>query len=371
MTAIRLVEPELLPAALRAVLDGSGEVIAAGGGPELGDVTLDSGGVVVTTSGSTGTPKHVLLAAAALRAGADMAHAWLGGPGRWLTALPTAYVAGLMTIVRAHVGGRGWGAVAPDLHDLGDQLGGDGPCYLSIVPTQLVRALADPALVQALAQADAVLVGGARLDVTTWERARSAGIRVVRTYGLSETAGGVVYDGEPLPGVTIGFAADEPGDTGATGSARISLTTPTAFSGYLGDPVTTAAVLHGQTVLTADRGYLADGRLRVTGRVDAVVQSGGVNVDLAALQRHVDEIWGPGEIIVFAVADRLWGSRMMAAATRPVSADEIVERLGDRVTAAARPRGVLVVPELPLLASGKPDRRQLARLWEGQHGDGR
>jgi O-succinylbenzoic acid--CoA ligase len=363
--------PDDLPRALALLLDGADHVVVAGGTVDPADCP-DQPGVVVFTSGSTGAAKAVVLPVTALRAAADMAHAWLGGPGDWLTALPTHYVAGLMTVVRAHVGGGRWATVASDLSDLGrwripgsgpGQAGADAPsamtrAYLSIVPTQLVRALDDPATTAALAKLDAVLVGGAALDVTTRERAEQAGIKLVRTYGMSETAGGVVYNGEPLPGVTIGFDA-----------GRILLTTPSACAGYLGDPEATAAVLDGQTVRTQDTGHLdAQGRLVVTGRLDATVQSGGVNVDLTRLQRRLDEIWGVHEIVAFAVPDSLWGSRIMAATTGPVSVDEIVGRLGDQVTAAARPRAVFTVPALPLTPSGKPDRRKLAELWQERGG---
>ena len=391
---------------------------------------LPPGGLVVATSGSTGSPKSVVLSAAALEAAAEAAHAWLGGPGWWLSALPTGYVAGLMTLVRAGQGGTGWSAVASDLRDLDEALTAltgrrplrprrspalatSWPAYLSIVPTQLARALDRPAVARALARCDAVLVGGSGLDPALRRRAAELGVPVVRTYGMSETCGGVVYEGEPLPGVAVGFEPTElpgadlraglapggqeeceltgrPGDAtrlkptelpaagcGATlaaggvgdPDARITLTTPTCFSGYVGDPAATAAVLRGQTVLTADRGHLERGRLVVTGRIDDVVISGGVNVDLADLQRQFDAVWGLGTVVAFAVPDSVWGSRIMASATRSCGLAEIVGRLDGRVTVAARPRGVFVVPELPLTESGKPDRRRLAQLWEAQHGN--
>jgi O-succinylbenzoic acid--CoA ligase len=359
--------------------------------------TLAAGGeVVVATSGSTGTAKRVVLSAAALIAGAELSHARLGGPGRWLTAVSTETVAGLMCVVRGSVGGGGWGRVASDLGDLVEPQSSscaelaesqDLPAlrscdsgaglvprraparrmtgihaartYLSLVPTQLVRALERPALTAALARLDAVLVGGAALDPAVRSRAEAAGINVVRTYGMTETAGGVVYDGVPLDGVTVGFRG-----------GRITLTTPTCFTEYEGDAEATAAVRQGHTFLTSDRGRFEEGRLVVTGRSDDVVQSGGVNVDLAELQRLADAAFGADEIVVFAVPDSVWGARMMAAATRPVSVDEIIGRLGGRITSAARPRGVLLVPAFPLTASGKPDRRRLAELWqEGKRGD--
>ncbi|MBB1048682.1 AMP-binding protein, partial [Dietzia cercidiphylli] len=55
----------------------------------------DRAALVVSTSGSTGTPKGAMLSAAALAASASATDAFLGGPGRWLLALPAHHIAGL------------------------------------------------------------------------------------------------------------------------------------------------------------------------------------------------------------------------------------------------------------------------------------
>ena len=65
------------------------------------------------------------------------------------------------------------------------------------------RRLVDPAASAALAPLDAVLIGGGPMPAGMAERASAAGIWVVRTYGMSETAGGCVYDGVPLDGVRM------------------------------------------------------------------------------------------------------------------------------------------------------------------------
>ena len=78
---------------------------------------------------------------------------------------------------------------------------GSGRRYASLVAVQLDKALGDPAATAALAELDAVLIGGGPMPATVGETAAAAGISVVRTYGMSETAGGCVYDGVPLDGV--------------------------------------------------------------------------------------------------------------------------------------------------------------------------
>ena len=160
--------------------------------------------VIVTTSGSTGAAKGVVLSRAALRSSVQATHDRLGGPGDWVLALPTHYVAGLMVLARAIIGRTDAMPVRRDLLDLpavAERLGGRR--YVSLVPTQLGRALDDPDISRALARFDAVLLGGGPADPELLELAGARDIAVVTTYGLSETCGGCVYDGVPLAGTRV------------------------------------------------------------------------------------------------------------------------------------------------------------------------
>ena len=179
----------------------------------------DAGGVFVATSGSTGRPRVVVLRPAALRASAAATAARLGGPGHWLLALPADHVAGVQVVVRALLAGAPpgvqelRGGFRPAGFAAATARLGPGRRYTSLVPTQLLRLLdAGGAALDALLGYDAVLVGGAALDAGLRARAEAAGARVVATYGMTETAGGCVYDGVPLDGVRIrldGAGAEE------------------------------------------------------------------------------------------------------------------------------------------------------------------
>ncbi|MDR1078712.1 MAG: hypothetical protein LBL55_08670, partial [Propionibacteriaceae bacterium] len=153
---------------------------------------------------------------------------------------------------------------------------------------------------------------------------------------------------------------------------RVVIVGPTCCLGYHGLPQDSAAVIAGPAFLTSDRGSLtADGRLRLVGRVDQVVQSGGVNVDLGLLQSHLDQVFGPDRLVAFAAPDDRWGARVLVAADQPFDLDRVVQGLGRRVQAAARPRGLLVVERWPRTESGKVNRRQLSLMWrEAGNGDG-
>ena len=386
------------------MLDGSGAVVRL---TDPGKTTdpIDEGaipegftGVLVSTSGSTGTPKTVMLSRTALIAAAQAAIERLGGPGSWANPLPGWYVAGLMTRVRALLAGQACVSVSPHLEDLQPAR---GRSYISLVPAQLHHGLSDARIRRNLASYSAVLVGGAGLDRTLRAEAEQCGLSIVTTYGMSETCGGVVYDGIPLDGVSIrlletqglspgvrcreihtsGPEKREYGDTrsyvttvppssgleegtnraGRSLEGRIILDTPTIFDGYLGDPGLTAAVKNGSSFLTHDRGRLTDGRLHILGRVDDVVQSGGVNVDLSEIQLLLDKEF-PHQVACFAQPDPVWGSTVVVASTGP-SLDEIWTRLGPHLDSAAKPRGILRIAALPRTSSGKIDREQVLRMW--------
>ncbi len=343
---------------------GGGEPVAPEPEPRLlaalhaGEpVTEADAAAVVTTSGSSGEPKAVVLSASAIRFAATATHDRLGGAGDWVCALPTQHVAGLMTIARAVVAGTRVTFARGDLADLGPIT---DRSYLSLVAGQLDRALGEPETTARLREYAAVLVGGGALPAGLRARAAQAGVNLVATYGMSETCGGCVYDGVPLAGVRVELS-DE----------RISLGGPMAFSGYRLRPDLTAAVLDGDLVRTRDRGRWADGRLQVLGRLDDVVISGGENVDLGAAQLACDREFGEAAVVVLAVPDQRWGSRIVAVTTGALTLDEVRARLEPRLGRAATPKELRRVAELAYTSIGKIDRTALLRSWagKGEHGD--
>lgn len=365
MTDLRFVASDQVPDAVKAVLEGTAgpftplpdsateaarwvEVVRPDQPVEEPDVA-----VVVPTSGSTGNARAVVLTRSALTAAAMAAHDRLGGPGAWVCSLAPHHVAGLMVHVRAYLSGYPAVTVDQQLTGLADVVLPDAPAYISLVPTQLYKALRQ-AEIRTTLRRYTVLLGGAAADRAELERAKQAGIHVVTTYGMTETCGGVVYDGSPLGGVHIGLDDD----------GRISLNGPTTFSGYRFDPEATAAVLEGRTFLTSDRGAWVGGRLEVRGRIDDVVISGGVNVDIAQLQRIVDRALGVEKVVVLGVPDPQWGARIVAVATHDLSLSSLRERLDGRIERAALPRDLRRVDAFPRTSSGKIDRRAIASGWE-------
>ncbi len=307
--------------------------------------------LVIRTSGSTGQPKDVILSHRAVVASATATHDRLGGPGQWLLALPTSGVAGLQVLVRSILAGE-------EPVDASEDLGGaiaamtGARQYASLVPTQLHRLAASGDL-PVLARLDALLIGGASVSPALLAQARDAGVNVVRTYGMSETCGGCVYDGVPLDGVRIRIDDDR----------QIHLAGPMLFDGYASSSAT-AEVLRDGWFATSDLGeFNPDGSLRVLGRTDDVVISGGVNVSLPAVTEALREIDGVTDAYAFAVDDAEWGQRVIGCLVGDVpleTARDAIEAAGLPRTWA--PRQLVVVDEIPLLPGGKVDRVGLRGL---------
>lgn len=306
--------------------------------------------VVLPTSGSTGSPKGVLLTTSAITASATATHERLGGVGHWHLALPTHHIAGLMVLARAIHAGNDPILTRSDLSRLKPVR--EERNYLSIVPTQLHRALGQPAIIERLAQFDAVLVGGQRIDENVLARARAHDISVVTTYGMSETCGGCVYDGEPLRGVDP--AIDEHG--------QITIAGPMLFRGYRGrSDLTRAALVEGR-FQTQDRGTFENGRLRVSGRADSVVITGGVNVDLASVEERAARAVPDGTIVILGLPDAEWGVRIVAATNSVVDLTTLRKRLSD-LPKVSLPRELARVDPLPETGPGKVDRMWLTENW--------
>jgi O-succinylbenzoic acid--CoA ligase len=165
---------------------------------------------------------------------------------------------------------------------------------------------------------------------------------------MTETGGGCVYDGVPLDGVTVDVV-----------DRRVVLGGPTLFSGYRLRPDLTAEALVDGRFRTQDTGRVVDGRLEVLGRLDDVVVSGGVNVALPAVQSRVLEHPAVTDAAVLGVPDEEWGTRVVAYVVGAVPTDELRDFVAEVLPRTWAPRQVVVLEELPMLASGKVDRQAL------------
>ena len=389
-----------MAAAVREALDGTGPAIAPfPTGPaeavaymreairpddELLPLENDGIAMVLATSGSTSTPRGVLLSREALMSSAQAFGNRFGTDNRWVISMPVHRVAGAMILVRSWVHGSPF--------EVDPSVGGAQPftantftettrraviasqadgrqLMVSLVPTQIARLVeAGEMGLNALRSYDVVLSGAAATPQPLLNRLRGEGVNVVVSYGMSETSGGCVFDGQPLDGVKISLGTKDDVEPG-----RISIGGPVIASGYRLRPDLDAVMFIDGRVQTQDVGKLdAAGMLHVLGRLDDVVIVGGVNVSLSAVEslvRHHPDI---EDVAIIDVPDDLWGSLPLAyIVTRSHNVDrellmaDIRSTVADRISRAATPRSFAFLNQLPMLDSGKIDRLGL-RLQAAQ-----
>lgn len=366
---------------LRSALGGDGAaILPSRGAPEGLPARVEQRiALVVETSGSTGRSKRVALSADAMLASAAASDSRLGGPGQWLLALPAHYIAGINVLVRSLASGTvpvvmspdGFGAegfvrAAADL---------DTPRrFTSLVPAQLARLVAaarvpdssgdgaadrerSDVVLDTLRRFDRILVGGQAVPPRLLEACRDLGLAVTRTYGSSETAGGCVWDGIPIGDTEVRVI-----------DGRVELSGSVLAERYLDDPERTAAAFHEvegrRWYRTDDSGQVVDGTLRIDGRLDDVIVSGGVKVSLAEVELVVRELPGLEDAVVVAAEHPEWGQAPVVVGTIAVDLGVVRDAVAARLGRPAAPARILLVEAIPHLGSGKPDRIALAGLVE-------
>ena len=383
LRTVPATDPRELMVHLREALAGDGPALLPVPGPLPGAAEVSGAtvprrvAVVIETSGSTDAPKRVMLGTDALLSSAAASTVALGGAGQWLLALPAHYIAGVQVLVRSIAAQTipvvlSGGHFDPAAFLSGAERLVEPLRYTSLVPAQLARLVAaagdDGRQLAVLRRFTGILVGGQTTPAGLLARAADLDLRVVRSYGSSETAGGCVYDGLPI------------GDTELrTVNGQLEISGSVLAEGYLGDPdLTRERFRQERGVRWYRTGDLGDvdpdtGLVRVLGRQDNVIISGGEKVSLDAVERVVRSLPGLAEAVAVAADDDRWGQVPVvvvpspadspaAVAARPESLDLARAATGAVLGPAARPARLVFVAAIPLLASGKPDRQELARL---------
>lgn len=352
MRNVERIDPLGVPA-LR-VRDALARALDGGAAVALGSIHVpevpENIALLIETGGTTGTSKIVALSAAAMRASSSLSNQALGATSsdRWSLSLPLNHIAGINQLLRSI-----------DLQN--DPVEEDGQ-FISVVPTQLYRALdksaqRDVKTLDRLRHAKKVLIGGAAVPEQLINEGREQGIPLVTSYGMTEMCGGCIYDGLPLPGVAVRI----------TDSGRIALKGPMQAEGYFENPEATAAAFVDQWFITSDEGEIdSDGRLRVIGRVDDVINSGGEKISPHDILNTLRESYPNEEIYVLGIPDAEWGQSVRVVmksspVTSRITLSEIRSVVADSIGKVAAPRSLLLLSEIPLKANGKLDSDALIR----------
>ena len=355
--AVLPISPELPEPQVKSLLshfrssrieDASGQTRLADGVPVASGIAL-----VIPTSGSSGRPKGVELSHEALRWSAEAVNRQLGtgSDDRWLACLPLTHIAGIGILVRSAVAES-----VPVIHDGFDvdAVAGEMEASLiSLVPTTLQRLMDAGA---DLSGYKAVLVGGGPVPMPLIHRAHELGINAIRTYGMTETAGGCIYDGFPFEGVEVKIEEEQ-----------ILLKGPMTMDRYRMQPGLTAQALRDGWFRTSDRGSIdGSGRLEVFGRIDDVIITGGEKVSALEVEELLKQHDMVADAAVVGLEDTRWG-QIVAAVIVPSSreipsAGELRTFLGLSIPNYALPKRIEVVEALPRTPTGKIQREEVRRL---------
>ncbi|MEK9536140.1 MAG: AMP-binding protein [Aquiluna sp.] len=322
--------------------------------------------VVIETSGSTGSPKQVWFEKETLIASAELTSSSMGPVGTWWLTLPVHYIAGLQVVIRSLISESEL-IIAPQRAGIVRQFQESLPSltaakergerlYSSLVPAQ-VHALLDAVESgvlkdRALGVFDRVLVGGGRIPDDLISRAANLGLHITKTYGMAETSGGCVWDGAPLDGVAV-----------REHDGRIALSGPMLAGGYIGDDKLTRQSFvetdGKRWFISQDLGSVVDGHLSVTGRVDDVISSGGVKLNLAEVESFLHNAGLISDAIVVSIPDAKWGDVPAVFSASESNFDGIKDQVISHFGPHAGPALFMHLDEMPLLSSGKPDRQSL------------
>ncbi len=346
LRALTPIQPEWsipqLQENLAKALEGSGPALST---KQIGVKEVDKNiALVVNTSGSTAESKLVAISDAALIASTNASHKYLGAvPGdSWSLLLPTTHIAGLNVLIRA----TALGSRVIDNRNTTNYVDSD---FISIVPTQLYKALtSDAKLLEHLTAAEAVLVGGGPVSDKLKKEAANKHVKIVTTYGMTEMSGGCVYNQKPLDGVEVKL----------TSEGLIKLTGPMIASGYLSEKGELTSVGTDGWFESTDIGELSAGFLKVNGRSDEVIISGGENISLILVEEKIRELIPNQEIIAFALPDEVWGEKLCLGSTSNLSIEEIKKSIGSLLS----PKEVFLFEQIPTTSIGKPDRRAAKNL---------
>ena len=330
-----------------------GLLSALSGGPALALTEIpdqlipENIALLIETGGSTGAAKIVALSSDALRASARLSNTALGATttDRWSLSLPLHHIAGINQLLRSI--------------DLGTDPVNEGGEFISIVPTQLYRALREKdKFFDQLLHAKKVLIGGAALPQQLLDQGRATGISLVTSYGMTEMCGGCVYDGKPLPGVDIKI-----GNTG-----RIALRGPMRAEGYFGNATATTEVFVDDWFITSDAGEISEsGQLFVHGRIDDVIISGGEKISPTAVADVLRSHYPNTELYLIGVPDEEWGQALRCVMitsdeSKRIDLGEIRGIVGATFGKVAAPRSLLLLSATPIKSNGKLDLHQLMTL---------
>jgi O-succinylbenzoic acid--CoA ligase len=315
-------------------------------------------GLVLATSGTSAAPRLVELSREALTAAAHTSSRALGADGgeRWIACLTPAHAGGIMVLLRGLLSGAPVRVL--DQFRTSEIEAPEGESVFASVVPQMVGWLTEEG-----GRLDGVTLlvgGGARRAAEPAAPPpppppTALGARVVQSYGLTETCGGIVHDGRPLPGTEVRI-----GEGGG-----IEVRGPTLMSGYRGDPQATHEVFTADGWMrTGDLGSFEGGVLEVLGRSDDRIRTGAETVWPEEVESVLRDHPKVADCAAAGVPDPEWGQQVAVwivptSLDGPPALEELQLHCEGRLARFKFPRMLKLVSQIPRTATGKIRRSAL------------
>jgi len=344
--AVLPIDQRLRPAGKKMLMDtmAPSEIIDANftaSSLSNGRPMQDGDALVIASSGSTGSPKGIIHTHSSILSGAQASASrlQLSAGDHWLVCIPVSHVGGFSVIARAlHTG------AALTLHPTFDATAvqdamKNGATHTSLVATALSRI--DSSLFKS------ILLGGSSAPANLPSN-------VITTYGMTETGGGVVYNGQPLDKVEIKIVDGE-----------ILLRCPMLMRAYRDDQTLS---LENGWYATGDIGEINEnGKLSVHGRQTDLIITGGENVWPSVVENSLASHPIVNQVVVRGTPDTTWGQRVVAYVVLNDSAQtseekllsDLREHVKHTLPAFCAPQQIIVVAEILRTSLGKVDVRAL------------
>jgi fatty-acyl-CoA synthase len=367
-------------------LDADAPALLARAAVSDDDVEVDGDDplLILYTSGSTGRPKGAVLPHRQVFWNAvATTTAWELGPDDVAPVSTPLFHTGGWNVFATPLWQRGGTIVLVDAFDADEflrMMEEEGCTVALTVPTMLLMLAESPRWGRPLPRLRRFVSGGAPCPAALAARVRAAGYPFREGYGLTECGPncfaisddeaarrpGVV--GWPVPYLEMRLDAGDGREAGVGEPGELLLRGPQVFSGYLRNPAQTAETFTADGWLrTGDLALRdADGAYRICGRRKEMYISGGENVFPAEVEAALADCPGVAEAVVVGVPDEKWGevgrAFVVARGDALLVEADVVAFARARLAGYKVPRAVFIVPEIPRLGSGKPDRRALATL---------
>jgi Acyl-CoA synthetases (AMP-forming)/AMP-acid ligases II len=299
--------------------------------------------VTVQTSGSTGTPKEMKVRKNKMEQSARLTCSFLGlkKNDKALLCMPVSYIAGKMMVVRALVENLDLYIQKPDSHPFANlETTMD---FVALTPMQVFNSLQIPEETEKLKQVRTVIIGGGVIDKEIEKKLRDFPNNIYSTYGMTETLSHIALrklNGKdsseyyvPFPSVKLSFSEK--------GTLIIDA------------PLVSDDVLYTNDIVE----LLPDERFKVLGRIDNVINSGGIKIQIEVLEQKLSPFLKSGYAITSA-PDNKFGEVVVLLSENSIERNELTQYLSGYEI----PRYIFHISKVPLTSSNKIDRASCKKL---------